>query len=139
VVKKPSGEIRAKDASTGGEKGRKPAQFALLPWDALWAVAEHYGRGAKKYSPRNWERGYPWSWSFDALQRHLAAYWQGEDMDEDGQPHLAAAAFHVLAMLAFSLRKAGTDDRPFCARRRIARLCRARRGGAGRGIARLGP
>lgn len=107
------GETRVVDPSTGGAKGQKLARFDLLPSDALWAVAEHYGKGAAKYEERNWERGYAWSLSYGALQRHLNQFWSGEDVDAELQgPHLAAAAFHVLALLAFSLRGAGTDDRP---------------------------
>lgn len=109
----PDGETRVVDPSTGGAKGQKLARFDLLPSDALWAVAEHYGKGAAKYEERNWERGYAWSLSYGALQRHLNQFWSGEDIDAELRgPHLAAAAFHVLALLAFSLRGAGTDDRP---------------------------
>jgi hypothetical protein len=106
-------EVRATDPSTGGQKGRKLARFDLLPWDALWLVAEHFGAGAAKYDDRNWERGYPWSWSYAALQRHLAAWWQGDsDLDEEGRPHIVAAAWHALVLVAFWMRGSGTDDRP---------------------------
>jgi len=106
-------ETRIVDPDTGGEKGRKLARFELLPEDALWEVAEHFGKGAEKYEDRNWERGYSWSLSYGALRRHMAAWWQGEDDDADtGDSHLAAMAFHVLALLAFKQRGIGTDDRP---------------------------
>lgn len=107
-----SGEERIVDPTTGGVKGRKLARFDLLPADALNATAEHFGRGAAKYEDRNWERGYLWSLSFGAMQRHAWAYWGGEDVDEEtGSLHLAAVAFHALALLAFQLRSVGTDDR----------------------------
>ena len=108
------GEDRTVDPATGGEKGSKLARFDLLPWDALWHVAEHYGRGAAKYADRNWEKGFKWSLCHAALHRHLAQFWQmGERTDaETGGHHLAAVAFHALALLAFDLRLAGTDDRP---------------------------
>jgi dATP/dGTP diphosphohydrolase len=71
------------------------------------------GFGAEKYERYNFLRGYPWSWSFDALQRHLLAFWAGEDLDpESGQPHLAHAAWHALALTGFQRRAIGTDDRP---------------------------
>jgi hypothetical protein len=108
-----SGEVTVTDPDTGGQKGRKPARFDLLPWNALWEVAEHYGKGAEKYEDRNWERGYDWSLSYAALQRHLAAWWQGEDIDtETGSSHLAAAAFHVLALLTFKETHPEKDNRP---------------------------
>lgn len=102
------------DAATGGEKGTKPERMGLLPWDALTTLSRVYGFGATKYAEHNWRRGYKWSLSFDALQRHLAAFWTGEDRDpESGLPHLAHAAFHVLTLLVFSgdARYAPLDDR----------------------------
>ena len=106
-------EVKATDPTTGGSKGRKLARPSLLPMDALHALAEHYGRGAAKYEDRNWERGYPWSWTVDALLRHLFALWQGEDIDtETGSLHATAVAWHALALLTFQLRGIGTDDRP---------------------------
>lgn len=118
----PSGEVRVVDPKTGGAKGTKLARFDLLPYDALWELAEHYGRGARKYAERNWELGYPWSLSFAAAMRHLTMWWDGVNidddpslLDEDGIPrslHITAAAWHVLNLVAFTLRHAGTDDRP---------------------------
>jgi 5'(3')-deoxyribonucleotidase len=110
------GEVRIVDPKSGGEKGQKLARFDLLPPDALDAVATHFGLGARKYADRNWERGYAWGLSYGAALRHLNLFWAGEDYDHDpslGQPspHLAAAAFHILALLAFQKRGIGTDDR----------------------------
>lgn len=115
-VKAPvGGEVRIV-SETGGAKGQKLARFDLLPWDAVWSVAERFGAGAAKYEARNWERGYDWSLTHAALHRHLAAFWNGEDMDVDPEtgtfPHMAAVAWHALVLLAFYLREAGTDDRP---------------------------
>lgn len=107
------GEIRVVNETTGGEKGQKLARFDLLPAGPLQAVAEHFGRGAAKYEDRNWERGYDWSLSFGALQRHAWAFWGGEDIDaETGSPHLAAVAFHALALLEFATTHPELDDRP---------------------------
>lgn len=108
-------EVRVTDERTGGQKGAKPEAMALLPWDALLEVSRVYHHGARKYEPNNWRRGYDWSLSFSALQRHLAAFWTGEDVDpESGLPHLAHAAFHVLTLLVFSTqaRYRSLDDRP---------------------------
>lgn len=108
----PSTETRIVDPVTGGAKGQKLARMDLIPWDAVVALSEHYGRGAEKYQDRNWERGYAWSLSFAAAQRHAAAWFQGEDIDAEGFSHLAAWAWHSLNLLAMSLRGIGTDDRP---------------------------
>lgn len=121
----PSGqETRVVDPITGGVKGSKLQRMDLLPWDALLAVAEHFGYGAWKYDERNWEKGYKWSLSFAALERHLAEWWSGEEFDVEElvtpsgetvrveMPHLRAAAWHALVLLAFAIRGIGTDDRP---------------------------
>ena len=101
------------DPATGGRKGRKRARFDLIPPGPLWETAEHYGVGADKYEDRNWERGYAWSLSFGALQRHAWAFWNGESRDpETGTHHLAAVAFHAFALMFFERRHPGLDDRP---------------------------
>lgn len=106
-------EVRVTDPTTGGEKGSKLARFDLLPATPLWMLAEHYGRGASKYADRNWERGYKWSLSFAALQRHAWAFWNGEDTDpETGSPHILAVAWHALALAEFMRTHPEMDDRP---------------------------
>ena len=60
---------------------------------------------------RNWERGYKWSLSVDALQRHLHQWLMGEDNDQEtDQNHLIAVAWHACALYIFELRRLGTDD-----------------------------
>lgn len=115
-------ETRIVDPTTGGAKGSKLARFDLIPWSILREVAEHFGRGARKYDPRNWEKGYLWSLSFAALHRHLEAFWSGEDIDDDpslyeeGEPHttrhIIAVVWHALVLAFFSKYGRGTDDRP---------------------------
>lgn len=101
-------------SKTGGAKGSKVARYDLLPADALREVAEHFGKGAVKYdAPRNWEKGYDWSLSFAALQRHAWAFWAGEDMDPELQSHhMAAVAFHALVLLENRRINPQFDDRP---------------------------
>lgn len=107
-----SSEVRVTDPNTGGQKGRKLARFDLIPQDCLWELAELYGRGAAKYADRNWQKGYAWSLSFAALNRHLWQFWNGQDTDEEtGAYHLANVAWHAFALLHFLLNDLGTDDR----------------------------
>lgn len=111
-------ETRVTDPKTGGMKGTKPERWDLFPFEALDAVARVYHYGATKYDdpyvgPHNWRRGYAWSLSFAAMQRHLSLWWQGEDNDwESGHSHLAHAVWHGLTLLWFSIRHKGNDDRP---------------------------
>ena len=101
------------DPVTQGRKGRKLAQLGALDPAALYVLAEVAGSGANKYSAHNYLKGYAWSLSYDALQRHLLKFQMGEDLDaESGLPHLGHAAWHCLALLSFLVRGLGTDDRP---------------------------
>ena len=107
-------EIRVVNETTGGAKGQKPQRFDLVPAKALWALAEHYGKGAAKYGEdRNWERGYLWSLNFASAQRHLWQWWAGEDDDaETGSSHLIAAMWHMAALYEFRTTHPELDDRP---------------------------
>jgi hypothetical protein len=108
----PTGEVRITDPKTGGQKGQKLAQLGALDPLSLLELAKVAGFGAQKYDRFNFLRGYSWSLSFDAFQRHALAFWNGEDRDpESGLPHMSHCAWHALTMLAFYLRGLGTDDR----------------------------
>lgn len=104
-------EVRTTSA-TGGEKGTKPERYDLIPVGALAQVAALYGRGAAKYAAHNWRRGYEWSKSYAALQRHATQFWNGEDNDaEMDLPHMASVAFHAFALLTFMEEQRDFDDR----------------------------
>ena len=104
-------ETKVVDEKSGGVKGTKLARFSLVPFEFVWALAEHYGRGARKYAERNWEKGYKWSLSYDAAQRHLHQFAMGEWTDpETGSAHVVAAAWHCAALFVFKVRGLGTND-----------------------------
>ena len=97
-------EVIETDPETGGQKGRKPEAYSLIPVEALAEVARVYGYGAKKYAPNNWRKGYRWSLSIDALLRHIAEFQKGEDIDpESGLHHLAHATFHLFTLMTYSM------------------------------------
>lgn len=90
-------------SETGARKEVKEQRHSLIPPEALSALAEIYGRGAAKYDDNNWRLGYKWSASYDALQRHLSAFWAGENYDpESGQAHIMHAAWHCITLFTFS-------------------------------------
>jgi hypothetical protein len=105
-------EVRTVDPDTGAEKGAKLARHSLIPGQALTEIAEHYGRGSEKYADHNWRKGYAWSLSYDALVRHLTAFWDGEDYDEElGNKHIIAVAWHAIALATFMDEHPEKDDR----------------------------
>jgi len=114
-------------APSGGEKNTRLARYDLIPPDSLRHLAEHYGRNSKthggKYDDRNWERGYPFSWSTRALLGHLVDWLEGENEVADsvtpeqraaGIPPahpLDAVIWHAMALRAFVDRFPENDDR----------------------------
>lgn len=94
--------------------GATKVPLELVPPSAKHYLAEALADGAKKYGPYNW-RSAPVSMSIykAACERHLDAYWDGEDTAHDsGVHHLA----HAMACLAIVLdaQSCGmlVDDRP---------------------------
>ena len=104
-------EVRVTSA-TGGQKGKKPERYDLIPVEPLAEVARIYGKGAEKYEDRNWEKGYDWGLSFAAMQRHAWAFWGGESVDPENRTHhLASVVFHALALMEYERLGKGTDSR----------------------------
>lgn len=85
----------------------------LVPPEAVLAVASILDIGARKYAARNWEQGMEWSRPYAAAQRHLYAWWSGENTDPDtGKSHLWHAACNIFFLIAYEARGSGVDDRP---------------------------
>lgn len=122
-------------SSTGGQKGVKLERFDLIPIGPLTELARHFGRGARKYEDHQWRKGYEWSKSYSAIQRHLTAFWAGFDYDvcsndpdgckksldrtyspgtcdnHTGSHHMVAVAWHSFVLLEFVETHPGHDDR----------------------------
>lgn len=123
----------------GGIKfdGLKPI-MSLLPSEALWEVARVLTYGYKKYTvcikcgegwqdesqpcskcggetlsgANNWRKGMRWSRVISALERHLADFKQGVDLDQDSNLlHISQIAVNALFLLTYQLFGLGDDDR----------------------------
>ena len=106
-------EVRTVNEETGGEKGIKLFRYDLIPSDPLKELALLYGLGAYKYADRNWERGYDFSKSFGALQRHAWQWWEREDTDpEMNVSHMTNVAWHAFALSELIRTHPELDDRP---------------------------
>ena len=90
-------------------KGR----FDLLPMCVLLRLAQHYEKGALKYSDRNWEKGIPAHSFADSAFRHLVKYMDGQN-DED---HLIAAIWNLCGLAWTEEKRPDLIDIP--SRRRI--------------------
>lgn len=68
---------------------------------AITEVAQHYADGARKYAPRNWEKGIPMSVSLGSAVRHLLKLhlgWKDE-------PHERALLWNLFALMRMALTK----------------------------------
>ncbi len=101
--------LRGKEVSQSEELGKKDdsdkLRLELLPPDAIGEIALVLTKGANKYTPRNWEKGIAYGRVYGALQRHLAEFWKGNDIDPEwGIHHLAHAGCCLLFLLSYELR-----------------------------------
>lgn len=86
----------------------------LVPPSAKHFLAEALADGARKYGPYNWrEHDISISVYKAALERHMDAFWDGEDLASDSGVHHAAHAMACLAIMldAMTIGKLN-DDRP---------------------------
>jgi hypothetical protein len=104
--------VMVTDETSGAQKGTKICRYDLIPAEALAEYAALLGKGAEKYSERNWEKGGRFSLNFGAMMRHAWRFWRGEDFDpETGMHHLSCVVFHAFAIMTYQARDIGTDDR----------------------------
>jgi len=95
------------------DKGKPP--LALIPPEILIEVAEIFAFGAEKYGINNWRKdgaNTEFSRTYSSLQRHLNAFWQGEDIDpESGKNHLVHAITQLMILRIHQLEHPEMDDR----------------------------
>jgi hypothetical protein len=92
----------------------KKAPIHLVPPIGVVHAAWAFMYGAIKYGPFNWrKKKITSSVYYDAMQRHLAAWWDGEDVDPDSGAHPLG---HLIACATMILDAKGVkmlnDDRP---------------------------
>lgn len=86
--------------------------MSLIPYMAIREIAKVLAFGAKKYEPWNWAKGMDWSRLISAAERHLGAFKDGIDADEEtGLMHLAHLGACVVFLICYQLCGLGRDDR----------------------------
>jgi hypothetical protein len=100
-------------AVTGGVKdNRGKPRVDLLPTKPLMAVGRVLGFGARKYKPHNWRLGLGWSDTIGSALRHIFAFADGEDIDqESGECHIDNAITQLLFLSEYYHTDTGIDDR----------------------------
>jgi len=83
------------------DNGKAPIH--LIPPEVLFSVANVLSFGAEKYGPNDWRNdidNVPMSRNYSSLQRHVLAFWSGEDIDpESGLSHLDHAMCQLIFMI----------------------------------------
>lgn len=107
----------AKPSNPKDTVGIRKVPLSTLPWRVLWRVGLAMLEGAVKYGRHNYRGvGVRASVYFDGAQRHLGAWWEGEDNDPDtgaAQLHHIDKALADLMVLRDSMLQGNfTDDRP---------------------------
>ncbi len=107
-------QMDGQELKTGVKKDEGKPRWELLPFDAIGGVANVLTDGSFKYTARNWELGIAYGRVFGALQRHLSAWWMGENNDkESGRSHLDHALTELMFLSAYEKRgMTQFDDRP---------------------------
>ena len=104
--------------------GSRKAPLSTLPFRVLWRVALAMLEGMCKYGRHNYRiAGVRASVYFDGLQRHIGAWWEGEDIDPDsGFNHIDKAIADLMVLRDSMLQGNWVDDRPPSAEEDFAKL-----------------
>ena len=89
--------------------------FELLPFELLAETNKVLQHGKMRYGLNNWRKtdGFKMSRCFNALLRHIFAFWRGEDNDpETGLSHLSHAMCNLIFLMYHFQNNKAADDRP---------------------------
>jgi hypothetical protein len=103
-----------KDTNPKDAVGVKKAPMHCVPCEVLLELGLAMLEGARKYGSHNYrDAGVRASAYYDALQRHIMAWWEGEEIDPDSGLHHVIKAIATLVVLRDSMHAGNwTDDRP---------------------------
>ncbi len=86
---------------SGTKNDQAKPDLSLIPTDALWGMAAALTYGAKKYDRHNFREGIEFSRLVAACMRHLTAWNEGENIDNETSLSHLDHALASLAMLKF--------------------------------------
>lgn len=86
--------------------------MTLIDPGFMRSMAEALGYGANKYGVDNWRKGSSYRRYMASTLRHIQAFLEREDLDdESGCEHLAHAACNIMFVMAWQHAGIGKDDR----------------------------
>ena len=87
-------------------------KWSLIDFDSLKDMVRVLEMGAEKYDAHNWRKGLKTTEVCESLMRHLFAYIQGEDDDQESKlPHVAHIMCNAMFLSYMSKYKPKFDDR----------------------------
>lgn len=107
--------MSTKDTNPKDAVGIKKAPMSTVPLNVMAEIGVGMLEGALKgYRRHNYRvAGVRASVYFDALMRHMFAWWEGEDIDPDsGLSHIVKALTTLVVLRDAMHNKVWTDDRP---------------------------
>jgi hypothetical protein len=109
MTQEPPMNIRASGAKKTDTGKRR---FHLLPVQPLYDAIDVLEFGAARYGDFNWQKGFEYTGIYNAAQRHLHAWLDGEDLADDSKlPHLAHAMVNLMFLLVFRYTHPELDNR----------------------------
>lgn len=95
--------VKDSQPTTGATKNDKAdckVEVDLFPPSAYYAISTVFTYGKHKYDSWNWAKGLAYSRMYGALQRHLNAWFSGQDLDpETGFSHLWHAGCNIAMLI----------------------------------------
>ena len=108
-------EDKVKDTNPKDAVGTKKVPISVVPLNVLGEIGLALLEGARKYGRHNYRiAGVRASVYIDAvIMRHLAPFWEGEDIDSDsGLNHITKAIAGLIVLRDSMLQGNWVDDRP---------------------------
>jgi len=106
--------MNTKDSNPKDAVGIEKVPFSVLPAEVLAEAGLALFEGARKYGRHNYRAvGVRYSVYYDAMMRHMTAWWEGEDIDPDsGLSHVTKAIAGLMVLRDSMIMENATDDRP---------------------------
>jgi hypothetical protein len=106
--------LEIKDTNPKDAVGIRKAPMSAVPAQPLLELGLAMMEGARKYGRHNYRiAGVRSSVYYDAVMRHIMAWWEGEDIDPDsGLPHLVKAMACLCVLRDSFISGNVVDDRP---------------------------
>jgi hypothetical protein len=111
--KEPSNEMIPSNPKDG--VGSRKVSWTCIPFTVLWELGNAMTEGGYKYGTHNYRAaGVRASVYINAaMARHLAPWWEGEDLDPDsGESHITKAIASLVVLRDSMLQGNWVDDRP---------------------------